>query len=227
MLSDDGSKVAEVPGSKALLFWNHFIPKNLWNGIFIWTFLKNKYHLSDENSRYWSLPKVKLHFPPWKQYTVLNHNSYAQNVACLECRSKMYVFLGRTAIGNCSCHSSDQVQSQEVGVEWTSINIHLFKAEVKVMASDLSGPQKKQCSWIPEDLFMRKTFYCLFASHWSLLSLGERMRMSREGSAVSCSLFGWNESANSCLSTSPSAPRLAHLLQEGRDCCVFPRVPSA
>lgn len=49
--------------------------------------------------------------------------------------------------------------------------------------------------------FMRKSFYCLFASHWSLLSLRKRMRMNRESSVASWGLFGWNEPANSCFSS--------------------------
>ena len=39
----------------------------------------------------------------------------------------------------CICHSSDQGQSQEVGVEWALINVHLFKAEMKVMLFALAG----------------------------------------------------------------------------------------
>ena len=39
----------------------------------------------------------------------------------------------------CISHSSDQGQSQEVGVEWALINVHLFKAEMKVMLFALAG----------------------------------------------------------------------------------------
>lgn len=80
----------------------------------------------------------------------------------LKCRSKVgYVFLGCRAIGKCFYHACDEAQSQEMGVA----PFHLFKAEMKVMLSVLSGPQRKQCVWISQELFMGKVFYCIFASH--------------------------------------------------------------
>ena len=54
----------------------------------------------------------------------------------------MCVFLGHTAV-ELFLSLLRPGSSQEVVVEWASINIHLFKAELKVMLLDLTG-QKKQ-----------------------------------------------------------------------------------
>lgn len=54
----------------------------------------------------------------------------------------MCVFLGHTAM-ELLLSLLRPGSSQEVLVEWVSISIHQFKAEMKVMLLDLSG-QKKQ-----------------------------------------------------------------------------------
>lgn len=112
----------------------------------------------------------KLHFPSRKWCAILNHNSHVENTA----RSYMQ---GR---GVCVSwvHRHWEVSlkflwwGSKSGIRsgWASVSIHPFRAEVKVMLLDLSGPWKKRCAWIPEDLFVRKAFYRLFAFHWSLLS---------------------------------------------------------
>lgn len=81
MLSDDGSKLAEVPESKALLFLKPLYSKEICKStVFILMLLKKKYHPLGENCKK-KLIFLKSYIFLHRNDTLLNHNSHAENTA--------------------------------------------------------------------------------------------------------------------------------------------------